>query len=255
MIKVALIVCLLCATSAVSKACDETQAKVILSNIQWYTEDYPPYHYQNLQGQLAGIYPELLTLIYQSIGHKVDLTKVAIVSWTRLLYTLENYSNHAAFSMIETPQRKEEFQLVSLPLFSNVTVMVLEENKAILSKKPLEKLKYAVVRADIGEQLLQKHTSAKQIKQTTSPKSMLNMLVNGRIEAIAYNELVAQFYLAKMNATKQKLVTIHTLSDKLQGNFAFHKNTPECVIALFAQTINTLEQKGDIARIMKKYRL
>ena len=198
------------------------------------------------------MYPEILTLIYQTMGLNINLNQVTIVPWARLIYTLENYPNHAAFSMIETPQRKMEFQLVPLPLFSKVTVMVLEENKEALSEKPFEALKYAVVRADIGEQLLQKQTNAKQIKQTSSAKSMLNMLLNGRIDAIAYTELVAQFYLSKMNA-KQKLVSIHTLNNNLQGNFVFHKNTPQCVTTLFSQTITSLDKKGKIAQIISKH--
>lgn len=253
MLKVAIILCLFCATGAVSKECNETQAKVILSNTQWYTEDYPPYHYLDNQGKLRGIYPEILTLIYRTLDLDIDLNHTAAVPWARLFYTLETSPKHAAFSMIETPQRKHKFKLVPLPLISKVTVMVLEENKNILSKKSLETLSYAVVRADIGEQLLRTHGLIEHQVQTTSAKSMLNMLVHKRIDAIAYTELVAKFQLKKMNNTNQKLISIHTLSDTLQGNFAFHKKTPKCVTDLFTQTITSLDKKGEIAQIIKRH--
>lgn len=253
MLKVAFIFCLFFSTSAHSLSCDETQAKKTLNSIQWYTEDYPPYHYIDEQAKLAGIYPEILTLIYKELNLNINIKEISIVPWARLLYTLESSPKHAAFSMIETSDRKNKFQLVPLPLISKVTIMVLNENKDILTKKSFQELTYSVVRADIGEQLLEKQLSIKNKVQTTSATSMLNMLIHRRIDAIAYTELVAHFQLNKMEYTKQRLVSIHTLSDTLQGNFAFHKSTPKCVSTLFSQTIASLDKKGEIAQVMKKY--
>ena len=253
MLKIAFLFYLLFSTSAYSLSCDEVRAKKTLSNIQWFTEDYPPYHYINEQGKLAGIYPEILTLIYKELNLKINIDEIVIVPWARLLYTLENSPVHAAFSMIETPERIKSFQLIPIPLISKVTIMVLNENKDILTKKSLQELTYSVVRADIGEQLLEKKLPIKDKVQTTSATSMLNMLIHQRIDAIAYTELVAHFQLNKMNYAKQRLVSIHTLSDTLQGNFAFHKSTPKCVSTLFSQTIALLDKKGEIAQVMKKY--
>lgn len=173
--------------------------------------------------------------------------------WARLFYTLEHSPIHAAFSMIETPERNEKFRLVPIPLISKVTVMVLNENKDILTKKSLQDLSYSEVREDISGQLLKKQWAIKNIVETSSATSMLDMLIHGRIEAIAYTELVANFQFNKMGYTKQQLVSIHTLSDTLKGAFVFHKDTPECISTLFYQAIASLDKKGKIAQVIKKY--
>lgn len=253
MLKLAVIFCLLFTTSAYSFSCDETQAKEILTNIHWYTEDYPPYHYTNKQDKLVGIYPEILTLIYKELKLHININEVLIVPWARLFYTLEHSSKHAAFSMVVTPERNKKFQLVPIPLISKVTIMVLNDNKDILTKKSLENLSYSVVREDIGGQLLEQQLSIKNKVATTSATSMLAMLIHQRIDAIAYTELVAHFQLKKMGYTKQPLVSIHTLSDTLKGAFVFHKDTPKCVSILFSQAIASLDKKGEIAQVIKKY--
>ena len=82
---------------------------------------------------------------------------------------------------------------------------------------------------------------------------MLNMLIHRRVDAIVYTELVAHFQLNNIGYTNQKLVSIYTLSDTLKGAFVFHKDTPKCVAALFAQAITSLDEKGEIDKVVQKY--
>jgi ABC-type amino acid transport substrate-binding protein len=131
--------------------------------------------------------------------------------------------------------------------------MVLNENKDILAKQKLEDLIYSVVRQDIGEYLLDEIGTIKNKQQTTTAQSMLYMLIHNRVNAIAYSELVANFQMNKLGFTNKKLVPIYTLSDKLKTAFIFHKDTPTCVTDLFSQTISSLDEKGEIARIVKKH--
>jgi len=252
-LRVVLFFCFFFTSPTFSFECNELQAKNILTNYQWYTEDYPPYNYKNKQGKLVGIYPEILKLIYKSLNLNINLGDIVIVPWARLFYTLEHSSKHAAFSMIETPERAKKFQLIALPITVKVSIMVLEENKDILTKKNLEELTYSVVRQDIGEHLLNEQLLIKNKVETTSANSMLSTLIYHRVEAIAYSELVANFQLSKLGFTDKKLIPIHTLNDKFKTTFIFHKDTPACVSKLFSQAIRLLDEKGEIAKIVKKY--
>ncbi len=245
--------CMLFSISVYSFECDQQQVKNTLLGYQWYTEDYPPYNYRDNQGKLIGIYPEILTLIYKELHLSINLNKVTTVPWARLFHTLETSSSYAAFNMIKTPERDKNFQLVSLPITTKVSIMVLEENKNILANKGIANLSYAVVRQDIGEQLLDKQFIIKNKVVTTSANSMLGMLLYHRVEAIAYSELVAKFQLNKFDLEGKKLVSIHTLDDTLKTSFVFHKDTPTCVSKLFYQTISLLDKKGEIAKVVQKY--
>lgn len=252
-VKVILFCCFLFSLPALSFECSKQQAKEIITNYQWYTEDYPPYNYINKHGELVGIYPDVLQLVYNELDLDINPNEIVTVPWARLFYTLETSAKHAAFSMLKTPERAKKFQLVTLPVMTRVSVMVLNENKHLLTKKNLEDLTYSIVRQDIGEHLLDSHLNIKHKVKTTSANSMLGMLLHNRVDAIAYAELVAHFQMNKLGYANKTLVPIHTLKDQLKTSFVFHKGTPECVTELFAQTISTLDEKGEITRIVKKY--
>ena len=251
--KVILFLCLFFLTSTHSVACNVQQAKEILANYQWYSEDYPPYNYQNKDGRLVGIFPEILELIYKEFNLDMNLNDVMIVPWARLFHTLETSPVHAAFSMVKSPERNKKFTLISLPIMSKVSIIALEENKNILDHKSIEKLSYAVVRQDIGEHLLDAKFNVKNKVVTTSANSMLSMLLYHRVEAIAYSELVAQFQLSHFGLEDIKLTSIYTFNDVFESAFVFHKDTPKCFSTLFSQTISLLDEKGEINRIMQKY--
>jgi len=252
-LKVVLFLCLLFSMTANSFGCNETQAKKLLANYQWYTEDYPPYNYKNKLGKLVGIYPEIIKLIYKELNIVINLDNIMTVPWARLVHTMERSQSYAAFSMIKTPDRDKRFQLISLPIMTKVSIMVLEENKNILASKQLENLTYSVVRQDVGEHLLDKQLNIKNKVVTTSADSMLGMLLYRRVEAIAYSELVASFQLTKFGYENKKLVSIYTLNDKFKTAFVFHKDTPTCVSVLFSQAIALLDEKGEIDKVVQKY--
>ena len=92
--------CFLFTSSAFSFECNEERAKKILTDYQWYSEDYPPYNYKNKQGKLVGIYPDILMQVSEELDINIKLEDVVIVPWARLFYTLENSLEHAAFTMI-----------------------------------------------------------------------------------------------------------------------------------------------------------
>jgi|GEM_PF-1214378 len=252
-LKIILFCCFFFIPPAFSFECSEQQAKDIIIDYQWYTEDYPPYNYINQHGELVGIYPDILQLIYKELNLNINAKEIVTVPWARLFHTLENSTKHAAFSMLKTPERAKKFQLVPLPIMTKVSVMVLNENRNILAKRNLEELTYSIVREDIGEHLLDSKLNIKNKIKTTSANSMLGMLIHNRVHAIAYAELVAYFQMNRLGYANKTLVPIYTLEDKLKTSFVFHKNTPSCVTELFALTISTLDEKGEITRIVKKY--
>ena len=252
-LKVTLFFCLFFSVSAQPFQCDVKKSKDIMQNYQWYTEDYPPYNYKNKQGELVGIFPDALKLIFQELNLKINLNNIATVPWARLFRTLETSTKHAAFSMFETPERAEKFQLISIPIMTHISVMILAENKDMLTKKPIAELTFAVVRQDIGEHLITKTFNVTKKVATNSATSMINMLIYKRVEAIAYSELVAKFQLSRLGIEGKKLVSIHNFNKKFKTAFIFHKNTPTCVSQLFSQAIFSLEKKGELAKIFKKY--
>lgn len=234
-------------------ACDEQDAKLILSQYQWLTEDYPPYNYQNEHGELIGISTEILFAVYHQLDIELPKKNITLVPWARLYHNLENYPEYAGFSMVNTPERNTKFKLVAMPIPSKTSIMIMADKKLLLEKKPLEKLIIGVVREDIGQQLLNmRNIPAKQVV-TSSASNMIQMLINNRVDAIAYTEDVALFQYNKLEVKKGHIVPLYLLDEDSFNNYVFYKNTPACVINLFTKTLAILNKQGILIKIINKY--
>jgi len=234
-------------------ACELKTARARLANYIWLTEDYPPYNYHNKSGKLVGIFPEILGLIYQDLDIEFNLEKIQVVPWARLYFSLERESKYAAFSMTSTPMRAQKFTLIPIPLSSKISILVLSQDKKKLQSIPRNELNIAVVREDIGQQLLKNlNFPAKQI-ETGSASNILKMLFYKRVDAIAYSENVAYFQYNKLGLSNDELVPLYTLDEDASTNYVFHKSTTACVINLFSEAINRLHQQGKLEPIKDKH--
>lgn len=234
-------------------ACDESEAKVLLSKLEWITEDYPPYNYKNESGQLVGIFPEVLTLIYEGLGIDRDVKSIQILPWSRLLMYMEYYPNYAAFSMVTTPKRADRYKLVSLPIKAKISILALRSNIEELKSKQLDELTVAVVRGDIGQSLLYSQRIPVKQVDTVSAASMLNMLMYKRVDAIAYSENVAYYQFQKLGGNRDNFTSVLSLDDNSKINFVFNKVTSQCAVNMFIQELAKLQQNGKIKPIWNKY--
>jgi len=241
------------ANSSIANDCSISEAKAYLRQYQWLAEDYPPYNYVDHEGNITGIFTDTLVMIYHELAIPFELRDIAIVPWARLYRTLELDDSYAAFSMVNTPERLHKFKLVPLPVITKVSIIVLEERFDDLVSLPIDQLHIAVVRDDIGQQMLDENEiRAKQV-ETTSAFSMLRMLVHGRVDAIAYAEDVASFQYQKLAITGGATRTLQILNDTSFTNYVFHLNTPECVISLVESTIDKLEKQGKLKQVWRRY--
>ena len=232
---------------------DENQAaKDQLASYKWLAEDYPPYNYIDESGRLTGIFTDLLLRVYDELELKLSVDDIQVVPWAQLYYKLENHSGFAGFSMVNTVEREKEFKLINAPIFTKISIMVLNEKQKELKSTPHEELTIAVVREDIGKQLLDtRGIKAKQVV-TNSASNMLKLLLHNRVDAIAYEEEVALFQMKKLGLQIKGIMPIYFL-DESYSAFTFHKDTPERVIKLFSEALERLHERGEIEKIRKKY--
>jgi len=239
--------------SSLSFCCDESVAKSFLATLKWQTEDYPPYNYLNSSDELVGIFPEVLTLIYNKLDIKLNIQNIAVVPWARLLQSVKHYPDYAAFSMVTTTERAQKYQLVPLPVVTKISIMVLNQNESVINNKKLDELIIAVVRGDIGQDLLNSQNILATQAETTSAFSMLQMLIHQRVDAIAYSEDVTYFQLEKIDLKNSAITPIYSLSDQSFVNYVFHKNTPDCVINIFEETITELNEERKLKPVWQKH--
>jgi polar amino acid transport system substrate-binding protein len=248
-LKVILLYCFLLTTTAY--ACEEDEGKAILENYIWLTEDYPPYNFYDNQGKLSGMSVDILELVYEELDIAFTRDNIQLIPWARLVRDLKLSQKFAAFTMVYTKERAEQYTLVAAPLPTTISIMVLEERLETLRNKPIKELSIAVVREDIG-QLALKNINSKQVT-TTSHQSMVNLLYHNRVDAISFNEELVKYQYNDASSSQHNIRTLHILKDRLNNNFTFHKETPECVIKLFTSTLEKLSKNGQLRHITQRY--
>jgi polar amino acid transport system substrate-binding protein len=248
-LKFILLYCFLLTTTA--HACEESEGRAILKNYIWLTEDYPPYNFHDSQGNLKGMSVDILELVYKELEIELKRDDILLIPWARLVRDLKISKKFAAFTMVYSKARSQQYTLIPAPLPTTISIMVLEERLEELRKKPIEELSIAVVREDIG-QLALKDINSRQVL-TTSHQSMINMLYHNRVDAISFNEELIKYKYNDSASSKHNIRTLYILKDKLDSNFIFHKDAPRCMTKLFTSTLKKLSANGQLRHIKQRY--
>lgn len=251
--RINLLICICLLFSSWAHSCDTAKTKAALAKLQWITEDYPPYNFKNKQGQLEGIFTDVLLLVYQALGINKTRDDIKILPWSQLYYTMKNDTGYGAFSMVKTSTRADHFSFVPMPLITQFSIMTLAKNKQKVIEKLDKNISIAVVKGDIGHLLLvQQNVIAKQV-ETSSGIKMISMLLAEEVDAIAYSQDVALFQSNQLGLSPDSIVAIETLDDTMLSNFVFHKDAPTCMTTLFSDTVNKLQRNGQLAAVWKRY--
>lgn len=240
-------------SSLPATSCSIEEAKNKLSHYEWLTEDYPPYNYINADGKLKGIFTDIVLAVFDKLELKLSADDIELMPWARLYKNMQATDRYAAFSMTYTDERAKAFRIVTTPLSTKISIMVLAENHQQLIKTPMENIVLGVVREDIGHHLVKRAKLPSPIVPTTSANSMIKMLVSERVNAIAYAEEVAQFQLENLLLNDKKIVPLLALDSNAYHGFVFHKSTPNCVVDLFQEVIMELSDNGRLVEIRDRY--
>lgn len=215
-------------------------------NVLYITEQYPPFNFME-DGQLKGIAVDILEKIFEKNATGLTRKDIQLFPWARG-YTLTLSSPETMlFSTTRTEQRENLFKWVG-PIATNRVVLLALKNRNITISSPddLKKYRFGVIRGDIGEQLLlQTGVDSSKISPVANVTSNIKMMIAGRIDAWAYGEIVAKWFIKKQGYDPGDFETVHVLLEKGDLYYAFHKDTPDSLINTFQQALNLLKQKKD----------
>lgn len=80
---------------------------VSAGELNYYTEDYPPYNYLK-NGKVTGIAVETLNLVWEELGESPK--KISLVPWARGYQKILNENDIVLFSTTRTPERENLFK-------------------------------------------------------------------------------------------------------------------------------------------------
>ncbi|WP_299795289.1 ABC transporter substrate-binding protein [uncultured Shewanella sp.] len=231
-----------------------------LSELEYLTESYPPYNYQE-GGELKGIAVDLLRAALAKLGEGLPSEQIQLLPWPRAYKMATAAPNRVLFSTTRTQLREDSFQWVGPIIETRVVLLALSGSEIdIQSTDELESYSIGAIKDDIGEQLLLSFgVSPDGIKRANSARSLLKMLEKGRIQLWAYEENVASWNIHNAGLDKSLFESVFTLQES-ELYYAFSKGTDPALIKKLQLSIDEIKEEfigdGDnlYEQIVTKYR-
>lgn len=212
-----------------------------MSDLTFYTEEYPPYNFEN-NGQITGIAVDLLLQASEQVGGQIANSQIIMQPWPRAYRSALLKPDSVLFSATRTQHREALFNWVG-PI-GDIRVSVLARSDTqIKIDQPIDLAKYriGVIRDDVGEQLLLQLGIPRELMQEAANVGVLTeLLLKNRIDLIAYNEQATHWWAIRAGYQAEDFATIYVLQQGLLY-FAFNKGVDQ-------QLLNDLQKGIDIIR-------
>ncbi|MFT5114540.1 MAG: polar amino acid transport system substrate-binding protein [Parasphingorhabdus sp.] len=236
---------------------DPDQVVRVIENLNWITEEYPPFNYRDPNtGEITGVAVEVLLQIFTKLGVSSKNVDFKIYPWARGYHMVLNDPGTALFSTTYTVERLQKMKFVG-PMAPNVVAVIAPKSSqlSIKSIEDLNRLKIGVVRDDIGEQLLiSQGVKPESIDRLNSGISMVKKLASGRIDAVGYAHATTQLLFKTANINPDEFEVIQILKSSSMG-YTFHKSTDARILEPIRKALDELIVDGTLAEIQARYGL
>lgn len=236
---------------------DPKQIVSAIENLNWVTEEYPPFNYKDpITGEITGIGVEILLSIFDKLGVSRDKVELKIYPWARGYNQLLNDPQTALFSTTYSKKRLKEMKFVG-PFAVNIVAVIAPKfsHLSVQHINDLQGLTIGVIRDDIGEQLLlSEGVQPDSLDKLNSGLSIVKKLDSGRIDAMSYAHATSQILFKKANIDANKFEIVHVLKYSNMG-YAFNNKIDDRILAPMRKALNELIADGTIAQLQMKYGL
>ncbi len=231
-------------------------------DINWITEDYPPYNYK--EGEVKkGIAVDLLFEIFKKIGLNKGPDAIQIMPWNRGVQLVSTHADTCLFAATLTAERREKLGwkfALPIPLitvFGSGNHLIAKKISKIVFTSRQDIAKYdkriGVVRNDVGEGLLTGSNFPQDyIDYASNPTSLVKKLLRGRVDVISYGCGTAFAKMKESGIDPNDYEVVFTFPPTQMG-YAFHKDTDPALLAKFQTALDELTADGTAKTIRAKY--
>jgi ABC-type amino acid transport substrate-binding protein len=227
-----------------------------IDDLTLITEHYPPYNFER-DGRLQGVAVDLILAIFEKLGAKRGRDSIKQWPWARGYRQLLRKPSTVLFSTTRTPEREALFKWVG-PISPTTIGLVARKDRGVVVRSPADMKRYrlGVVVDDVGELLLLRAGftvgELDRVSGTDVTRISINKLNMGRIDAWSYERNVALWAIREAGYDPADYEMVHVLSE---GHlyYAFHKDTPDALIARLQGALDELLRDGELERIRARY--
>ncbi|MEH6346688.1 MAG: transporter substrate-binding domain-containing protein [Bermanella sp.] len=218
----------------------------LFSDIEFITENYPPYNYEE-NNLAAGISVEILLQAAQEAGQPISREHIHVRPWARGYRQALIGPKVMLFSMARTPDREANFQWVGPIMKIRIAAMAKKEN-AINIGTVSDFTRYAIgtVRDDAGEQVLKKldvNSELNAFQVSPTPQVLVKKLNLGRIEIMVLDEIVAHKVIEAQGLSPKNFEVVYILK-YTESYFAFSKDVSRHLVQALQTGLDKLKTKN-----------
>ncbi|WP_159084818.1 substrate-binding periplasmic protein [Dongshaea marina] len=224
--------------------------------MEYLSENYAPFNYTDPNdGEVKGYAVELLNRVWQQLEIKPNPIK--IYPWARGFSLTIHKNNTVLFSTTRIPSREVHFKW-ACPIYEMNVIFLGKKGDGIKlnSVQDAAKYRFAAVRSALGEQTLLDHdVPVENIFPAKSYHKSVMMLVRGRVELVAEDELTA---LKILKQTGQNIEDYEVKLRLSSGDlcYAFNLQVSDEVVGRFQEALNEVNRdKAWLKNLEQKYQL
>ncbi|MBD1557107.1 transporter substrate-binding domain-containing protein [Vibrio sp. S9_S30] len=216
-----------------------------------HSEDYwPPFNYREF-GERKGYATELVLLLAQQVGAKVEF--VDVTSWTEAQDKLKAKELDIISNMTPTPESKEFAKFTDSRTITVTNALVSSDTiSSITQLSDLTGKSLAVVQGAAEIPILREHYPEIRLVETQSPLHSIEKVVSGGVSAALDSEHVLRFYLENYIDSPLRVTSLaeHVNLGVYYQALAVRNDRPELAtildkayLSLSPETIQSLKRK------------
>ncbi len=212
-----------------------------IKNITYYTENYPPFNYEE-NGNLYGVSIDILDQLFIKMNVNINRQKVVMSDWSAAYQTTLGSANTMLFSTVRNAERENLFKWVGpIAPQKDVLISLSNANVTINSTSDLINYKIGVIKDYSSIQLLVGFgISQDKLILAENVDDLYSKLQSGAVDCIAYSEIGHNLVISGMslNQSDFKISFVMKVNELY---YAFNINTSNDIITYFQNALNDLK--------------
>lgn len=215
------------------------------AHLNYLTEEWAPFNYEK-EGKVAGISVEILEAVFSNIGVNRTGSDVQIVPLAEGFQAARNDTGTVLFSIAHTPEREPLYQWAG-PFTSARFVLFAPAARNITIAAPgdLDRYRIGAVEESVENDLLiAQGMNASGLVTGKTPKDLLSMLEEDRIDLWATGELPGRHQMVQEGEGPEVYEAVYTLGES-DLYYVFSRDVPATLVRAFRQALETVRNQKD----------
>jgi len=222
--------------------------------VEVVTEYLPPFQIKNADGTLGGFSTDIVNRLFDITN---DTARINVLPWTRAYSIALARPNTLVYSIVNTPQRRDQFHWVGKVKSERFFVWGLRENFAA----PFTATQHA---KDYSVAVTKQYHSANYVKNngfadayyTTRDSQSVGMVFKGRAEITLSSELVIKQISLSHGYDFSKLIKLADVTELNNDlSIAFSQGSDPDLVKRFQLAYQYLEQSGELQQLREKWQV